>query len=107
MEKKRTRNYTEEFKRQAVQLAEDLGSAMKAAKQLGISDANIHNWRMKIRTGQSLSATKTPVKAAAGATSPINAEEELKRLRKKVAELEKVNHILKSAAAIFTRDHLS
>mgnify|MGYP000900466826 FL=1 len=107
MDKKRTRTYNEEFKRQAVELADDLGSAMKAAKQLGISDANIHNWRMKIKTGQSLSGTKTPVKPIADAPKPASAEEENARLRKKIAELEKVNHILKAAAAIFTRDHLS
>ena len=107
MDRKRTRNYNEEFKRQAVQLADDLGSASKAAKQLGISDANIHNWRIKIRTGQSLTGTKAPVKAATVISTPTNAEEENLRLRKKIAELEKVNHILKAAAAIFTRDHLS
>ena len=39
------RKYTEEFKRQAVELAESLGSAVAAAKQLGISDANIYSWR--------------------------------------------------------------
>lgn len=103
MDKKKTRTYNEDYKRQAVQLADDLGSAVKAAKQLGISDANIHNWRTKIRTGQSLSGTKTTPAVAA----PTSAEEENARLRRKIAELEKVNHILKSAAAIFTRDHLS
>jgi transposase-like protein len=32
--------------------------------------------------------------------------EELLRLRKEVSELKKVNHILKSAAAFFSQDHL-
>ncbi len=106
MEKKITRKYTEEFKRQAVQLAEDLGSAVKAAKQLGISDGNIHNWQVKIRTGQSLAGASKANKPIAVAPVSGSVEEENQRLRRKVAELEKVNHILKAAAAVFSRDHL-
>ena len=33
------RVYTEEFKRQAVELADKLGNTMAAAKQLGIADS--------------------------------------------------------------------
>lgn len=94
-EKKKSRKYTDEFKAQALQLAEDLGSLTKAAKQLGVAHANLHNWKLQKEAGTSASANASSV------------EEENKRLRKKVAELEKVNHILKAASAIFTRDHLS
>ena len=41
-----------------------------------------------------------------GSTSYETPEEELKRLRKEVEELKKVNYILKRAAAFFSQDHL-
>ncbi len=90
------RKYTIEFKQQAVELAKSLGSSKKAADQLGISDVNIHVWTKKL----------------AGEKSPTNeprqesAEEELKRLRRENADQKKVIHILKSAAAFFSQDHL-
>ena len=108
MDKKKPRKYTEEFKRQAVQLAKDLGSAKKAASQLGIGDANIYFWRMKIETGQALEcAASKQNKVVPTIPTATSVEEENRRLRMKVAELEKVNYVLKAAAAIFTRDHLS
>ena len=46
----------------------------------------------------------SPAPAQPAALSEDQAE--LKRLRKKVAELEQVNLLLKSAAAFFSQDHL-
>ena len=101
---KNPRQYPIEFKRQAVQLAEDLKSGPKAAAQLGISSSNIHTWRQHLKAGtlvqggtQSALAMKRPQEPADG---------ELHRLRREVAELKKVNHILKAAAAFFSQDHL-
>ena len=84
------RKYTVEFKQQAVELADSLGSARKAASQLGIPDVNIHLWKKKLKdlgSGQQESPT-----------------EELKRLRRENSEQKKVIHILKSAAAFFCQD---
>ena len=89
------RRYTEEFKRQAVELADSLGSTIEAARQLGISDASIYAWRMKFKKANGLVPAIT-----------VSEAEELKRLRKENGELKKVNHILKSAAAFFSQDHL-
>lgn len=108
METRKPRKYTEEFKRQAVQLAEELGSAKKAGKQLGVPHANVHNWKVKISSGQSLNRSNQKNKIQSAAPiSAASVEEENQRLRRENAELKKVNHILKAAAAIFTRDHLS
>jgi transposase len=87
--------YTKEFKQQAVELAVSLGSIAGAARQLGVSDVNIHSWKKAFGKLQ-------------GVQNKINSEqsEELRQLRRENAELKKVNHILKSAAAFFSQDHL-
>jgi transposase len=91
------KNYTAEFRRQAVELADSLGSTVEAARQLGISDGSIHTWRSRrlldedAPQAKSLSTSET---------------EELKRLRQENSQLRKVNHILKAAAAFFSQDHL-
>lgn len=91
----KNRKYTPEFKRQAVELANDLDSTSEAARQLGVSDANIHGWRAKLQKVNDQSKQKTS-----------NESEELQRLRRENSDLKKVNHILKAAAAFFSQDHL-
>ena len=90
-----------EFKRQAVSLAEQLGSAPKAAEQLGVPESNIHNWREKLKAEGAISPSQR--QAAVPAES---SDEELRRLRRENQELKKVNHVLKMAAAFFSQDHL-
>ena len=95
--KKRT--FTKEFKIQAVELAASLGNVTEAARQLGVLDSSIHNWKKSL----SDSAPEVAVKKM-----NLSSEEhdELKRLRRETAEQKKVIHILKSAAAFFSQDHL-
>ena len=108
MENRKPRTYTEEFKKQAVQLANELSSVKRAAKQLGVPHANVYNWKVKLSSGQSLARSKQgKTKIAISGSIAPSIEEENERLRREVAELKKVNYILKAAAAIFTRDHLS
>jgi transposase-like protein len=91
------------------QLGSLSGMGKKAGKQLGVPHANIHTWKVKISSGQSLTrnAQTNKMKSVAPIAAAPSLEEENQRLRRENAELKKVNHILKSAAAIFTRDHLS
>lgn len=91
------RSFTKEFKRQAVELADSLGNTAEAAKQLGISDGSIYHWR----TRGLLEKDAVPSSAVG-----LSETEELHRLRSEVAQLKKVNYILKSAAAFFSQDHL-
>ena len=84
--------YTEEFKKQAVQLAIELRNVSKAAKQLGVRDVNIHKWKQQYKLTES------------GITESELAE--IKRLKKEVEELKKANYILSRAAAFFSQDHL-
>jgi transposase len=90
------RKYTDEFKQQAVKLARELGNTTRAAEQLGIGDAIIHTWakRFDAATGKKIEPVVSPD------------SDEIKRLKKEVEELKKVNYILKRAAAFFSQDHL-
>lgn len=97
--KKKIRSYTKEFKLQSVNLAQELGSAAQAAKQLGIPEANIYMWRKKFRDEIVLPVKSTPASSA-------EVLKENQRLQQEVAHLKKVNHILKAAAAFFSQDHL-
>lgn len=92
------RKYTPEFKREALELAQKLGSFAEAERQLGISEGVIYTWKKKF---------KVPVDAKVKTAQTAIAEaEEIKRLRKENEELKKVNYILKKAAAFFSQDHL-
>ena len=96
----KAKRYTTEYKEQAVRLAERLGSAVKAARHLGISEMNVYHWKMKSKQGK-LKDLKNKMSIQSEAP-----EEELKRLRKENEELKQVNYILKRAAAFFSQDHL-
>lgn len=91
------RVYTLEFKKQAIELASSLGSVSKAAEQLGIPDVNIHAWRKRLGKAKIV-----------GLQTPVNSPEqdEIKKLKKEIAELKQVNLILKTATAFFSQDHL-
>jgi transposase len=93
--KQQKKSYSEEFKQQAVELAEGMGNVCAAAKQLGISDSLIHAWRRQ----KVISKDKKIVALS-------DSQQENQRLRKENVELKKVNHILKAAAAFFSQDHL-
>ena len=93
------KQYTKEFKLQAVKLAEELGSAVQAGKQLGVPDANIYAWKKRYE-GESVTAVKKVE------VKPEDLVKENQRLQQEVIHLKKVNHILKSAAAFFSQDHL-
>lgn len=95
MAKKPHRKYSDEFKRQAVQLSYELGPT-RAARQLGISGVNVSKWRTKQSNDKSISREQ----------EALSQEQELKRLRKENEEQKKVIHILKRAAAFFSQDHL-
>lgn len=92
------RTFTNEFKVQALELAEQVGSVIEAAKRLGIQSERIRTWKRQLGRNQK-NGTQTAAQSMADA-------EEIKRLRKQVTELEKTNYILKKAAAFFSQDHL-
>lgn len=89
------RQYTQEFKDRAVELAQDLKSCSKAGHQLGVNESVIRKW-VRVKNKELAIRNHDPQSSVA----------ELERLRKENAELRKVNHILKAAAAVFCQDQL-
>lgn len=90
--------FTREFKIQALELVNQLGSYAEAARQLGVRDSALHTWKKKLNFEMKKDSEKS--------TNSNSESEELKRLKKEVEELKKVNYILKRAAAFFSQDHL-
>lgn len=91
---RRNRNYSEQFKREAVALSERYGNMHKAAKQLGVTSTVIRYWKQRMSVSSEVVVEKE------------SSRKELERLRKENLELQKANEILKRAAAFFSQDHL-
>ncbi|MCP4001365.1 MAG: transposase [Gammaproteobacteria bacterium] len=94
MGQKRTyKQYSKEYKEEAVALVRDQGySVPEAAKSLGLASNILYRWRDKIELqleGKSLS---------------VDEHEELKRLRKENKNLRMEKDILKKASAFFAKE---
>lgn len=89
--------YTEEFRRDAVALVRSSGRTIaEIARELGINDTTLGNWVRDDRK-QSRSAGLPPGQEDAEL-------EENRRLRKRIAELEKEREILKRAVAFWVKE---
>jgi transposase len=94
-------HYDREYKAQALQLAEQLGSVKKAAVELGISVDTLYGWRKAARDGRLYIGSYSP-----GKTMTLN--EEVAQLRRQTREqqrrikyLEEINEFLTEASAFF------
>ena len=95
MQRVSRRRFTDDFKTQAVALAESIGPA-KAARQLDMSAKTLANWLGASRAGQPLSSP---------ARKPVSeVESELARLRAENATLKMEREILKKATAFFAKE---
>lgn len=88
---KERRQYDEEFQRRAVQLSYNPERTVQSVvDSLGISQSMIYRWRKKFsEKGEK--------------TAEVVQSEEVRQLRKRIAELEEENEILKKASAYFAR----
>ena len=94
------RQYTDEFKVEAVRLGESIGGN-QAAKRLGIPESSLWNWIKLSRAGK--------LKAAAGAAVSVKravseVEAENARLRRELASTKLDLEIVKKAAAYFAKE---
>lgn len=99
--------YDNEYKIQAIQLAEKLGGA-RAADELGISRNTIYTWVRSAKKGH----LSTP-KGMVNPEDALSLTEELIELRKKnkeqekeIARLNKLNNFLEEASAFFAASRL-
>ena len=91
------RKYSKEFQLQAAKLVTEQGySYDKAAKRLGTTGFSVRNWVKKFQqTGELPSKAESQPKV-----------DEIRQLRKELAQLKMENEILKKAAAYFAKESL-
>ena len=96
------RSYDNEFKAQAVKLAQEIGGH-KAAKELGVPDGTVYYWIKAFKEGR-LSANE----AVHAPKTALSLNDELIELRKRVKEQDKEirrlkdeNEFLEEASAFF------
>ena len=100
MKKKQTktsprRRYDTNFKEQAVRLAEDLGSVKMAADKLGMASyQTLGAW---VRDHRKMEENESHAQL-------LNAQAEIKRLKKSLEKEKKVNAMLRDATAFFCQE---
>jgi transposase len=95
----RYRKYTDEFKVEAVRLAESVG-VTAAAKRLGVADGNLRNWIDRVGVGKRES--RESVKPVKKTLAEMEAENN--RLRRELASTQLDLEIVKKAAAYFAKE---
>ena len=98
MGSKYTKRYSEEYKRDAIELVRSSGRTVTdVARELGISSESLRGWVKKARAAQA-------APAAVAHPGGDDRDEELKRLRKLTVEQAKTIEILKKATAFFVKE---
>lgn len=89
------RNYTREFKLEAVRLSESTEKTVaQLARDLGVPERVLYKWRHQYR--------EQPEQAFPGKGHQSELEEENRRLRRELETLRQEREILKKAVAIFS-----
>ena len=96
------KQYNEEFKKQAVKLAKEIGNKAAAA-ELGIPKGTLGSWCRKARNGEIDTGvgTRTPEESLNIAQQLQAANKKIKEQEKKIRELEELNEFLEEASAFF------
>ena len=96
------KQYDEEFKKQAIKLAREVGNSA-AAEELGIPKGTLGTWLRKARTGEidTGSGTRTPEESLNLAQQLQAANKRIKEQEKRIRELEELNEFLEEASAFF------
>ena len=93
---KEQRTFTKEFKLETVRLAETSGKPItELARELGISDSTIHNWRKEF--------AQHGTDAFPGSGHQTALEEENRRLKRELEIAKQERDILKKAIIVFSR----
>ena len=100
MAKRTRRNYSFEFKREAVRLVQEEGlSPTQVGRDLGVDRSVVRSWVIKARAGGLVEASKAK-------RPKTTLEDENQRLRRENAILREERDILKKATAFFVKESL-
>ena len=92
------RQYTQEFKKEAVEYSLSSGNSVEeVAQDLGISPHNLSRWRREYRKRGELAFP------GHGKENLTLQEEKVRKLQKELADIQQERDILKVALAIFTK----
>lgn len=95
--KKKVQSYPESFRREAVRLADEPGrTATEVAKELGINPGQIYNWRT-----QFAKISSKQFRTVDGVDYTKEEHAEIRRLKKRISDLEQEKEFLKKATAYF------
>ena len=94
MSMKGKRIFSDEFKREAVRLANERGNVEQTARELGVHSTLLHNWKKRLQT--------VPGNETAFPGHGLPKDPELAHLQRAYARLKEENEILKKAVGIFT-----
>jgi transposase len=85
------KTYTQEFKREAVRLVQTSGKSIaQVARELGISDSSIHQWRKELE--------EHGAEAFPGSAHQTALEEENRRLKRELERTRQERDILKKSS---------
>lgn len=95
------RQYSKEYKEEAVNLAFSYGNVNQAAKELGVPSPTLHEWVTKAKcSGKGAAESDGFIKPA----DIGKVLEENKELKKRLVRLEQEKEILKKAATYFAKE---
>ncbi len=95
MNQEKPKIQTAEFRESAVKLANETDKSIaQTARDLGINESTLHTW---------ISKYSQPVASAKVVRTDEHLYDELKRLKKEVAQLTEERNLLKKAAAYFAK----
>src|SRR5574344_656052 len=102
MAKRITKTYDQEFKSQAVKLAQEIGGH-KAADELGVPSGTIYAWVKAFKEGrlEAKTAIHTPSNALSLNEELIELKKHIKEQDTEISNLKKENELLEEARAFF------
>jgi transposase len=99
--KNKYNHYTEDFRREAVRRADapDV-TAAEVARELGIHPGQIYNWRRQYKR-----LSEKQFNSINGVDYSMDESEEIRRLKRQLADLKEENEFLKKATAYFSKEN--
>ncbi len=96
-DKKPRKNYTPEFKEEALSRCEKIGTP-KTSKELGINQATLNRWKKEKSNGELTSDKTKPTYE--------ELEKDIRRLKKEIGYIKDINDVLKKSTAIFSSNQM-